>query len=155
MELVELYAARWEHELFYREIKSHLHRRHNLLDAQTPETAAQEIIAMLLAASMLATQRDAVAQEANVEVLRISFAQVHEQTVALCMLFELGHDLISLEQRAEWTRRALAQLSQTAIIQKRKPRSCQRALRQPVKDWPEMKHPTSKGLVKIIAIANP
>lgn len=155
MELAELYAARWEHELFYREIKSHLHRRHNLLDAQTPETAAQEVIAMLLAAAMLATQREAVAVAAKVEVLRISFAQVHEQTAALCMLFELGHDLISPEQRAEWTRRALAQLAQTAIIQKRKPRSCQRALRQPVKNWPKMKHPTSKPLVKLIAIANP
>jgi len=155
LELVELYAARWEHELFYRELKSHLHGCGNLLDAQTPVTAAQEAIAMLLAASLIASQRAAVAGAAGVEPLRVSFAQVHEQTAALCLIFELGHDLIGMEGRAEWTRRVLAQLAKTAIIQKRKPRSCQRALRQPVKDWPKMRQPTSKPLVKLIEIANP
>jgi hypothetical protein len=154
-ELVELYAARWEHELFYRELKSHLHGCANLLDAQTPATAAQEAIAMLLAASLVAAQRAAVAESAGVEPLRVSFAQVREQTAALCMIFSVGEDLLGLEQRVEWTRRVLAQLAATALIQKRKPRSCQRALRQPVKDWPKMKKPTSRLLVKHIEIPNP
>jgi IS4 transposase len=52
--LVELYATRWEHELFYRELKSHLHGRANLLDAQPPETAAQEALALLMAAAATA-----------------------------------------------------------------------------------------------------
>ena len=155
MELVELYTSRWEQELFFRELKSQLHGRNNLLDAQTPDTAAQEVLAMLLAASLIASQRAAVAETAGVEVLRVSFGQVHEQTVALCQVFELGHDLIGPSQRAEWTSRLLAQLAVTAIIPKRKPRSCQRALRQPVKDWPKMKIPTSTPLIKIISISNP
>lgn len=154
-QLAELYAERWEEELFFRELKSHLHGRRNLLDAQTPETAAEEVLAMLLAASLIAAQRVAVAEVAEVEVLRISFAQVHEQTVALCQVFELGRDLIGPKQRAEWTRRLLEQLATTALIPKRKPRSCQRALRQPVINWPKMKTPTSEPLTKIITISNP
>ena len=154
-ELVELYATRWEEELFFRELKSHLHGRANLLSAQTPDTAAEEVLAMLLAAVLVARQRLAVAQAAGAPVLRISFAQVHQQTVALCQIFELGHDLIGPAQRAEWTRRLVEQLAATALIQKRRPRSCQRAVRQPVKDWPKMKTPTSVPLTKFISITNP
>lgn len=93
-ELVELYASRWEEELFFRELKSHLHGRNNLLDAQTPETAAQEVLAMLLAASLVAMQREVVAERAGVEVLRISFAKVLHKTAALCELLATGGDLI-------------------------------------------------------------
>jgi hypothetical protein len=155
MELVELYASRWEQELFFRELKSHLHGRDSLLNSGTPDTAAQEVLAMILAASIIASQREAVAAAAEVEVLRVSFAMVHQATVALCQVFEIGHDLINPEQRAKWTLRVVAQLAETAIIQKRKPRSCKRALRQPVKDWPKMKIPTSIPLIKHITISNP
>jgi hypothetical protein len=155
LELVELYSSRWEQELFFRELKTHLHGRAGLLDAQTVESAVREAQAMLLAASLIASQRAAVAQAAGVEVLRVSFAQVHQQTVALCQLFALGHDLIGTSERAEWTRRVLDQLSQTATIRKRKPRSCQRAIRQPFKGWSKMKTPTSTVLTKIITISNP
>lgn len=154
-DLVELYASRWKQELFFRELKSHLHGRDNLLDAQGPDGAAREVMAMLMAAALIARQRSAVAEAAEVEISRVSFALVHQQTTALCQVLELGRDLIGSEQRAEWTRRVLAQLAQTAIIPIRKPRSCQRALRQPVKDWPKIKVPTSRELVRIISISNP
>ena len=151
-ELVELYAARWQQELFFRELKVKLHGRGNLLDAQTPETAAQEVMAMLLAAAVLAMQRAAVAEAAGVEVPRISFAVVRDYTAAMCKLLELGDDLMELPKRAIWVERALKQLVEVALIPVRKPRSCQRALRQPVKDWPKMKRPTSLPLVKTIRI---
>jgi IS4 transposase len=96
-ELVELYAERWEEELFFRELKSHLHRRSKLLDAQTPETAAQEALAMLLAASLVAMQREEVARRAGVEVLRISFAKIYQKSSALCELIAVGGDLIPAE----------------------------------------------------------
>ena len=155
LELVELYASRWEQELFFRELKTHLHGKAGLLDAQTPDTAVQEAQAMLLAASLVASQRAAVAQAAGVDVLRVSFAQVHQQTVALCQLFALGHDLIGQGERIEWTRRVLDQLSQTATIRKREGRSCQRVMRQPFKGWSKTKIPTSVTLTKIITISNP
>jgi hypothetical protein len=151
-ELVELYAARWQQELFFRELKVKLHDRGDLLDAQTPETAAQEVLALLLAAAVLAMQRAAVAQAAGVEVPRISFAVVRDYTAAMCKLLELGDDLMELSKRGIWVERALKQLAEVALLPARKPRSCQRALRQPVKDWPKMKQPSSLPLVRSIKI---
>ncbi len=154
-ELVELYATRWEEELFFRELKSHLHGGDNLLDAQTPETAAQEMLAMLLAASLVAMQREAVVARAEVEILRISFAKVLHKTAALCELLAVGADLIAPESLGKWIERILDDLATSALIQKRKPRSCPRTLRQPVKDWPKTKTPGSKSLTKTITITNP
>ncbi|WP_338289894.1 IS4 family transposase [Luteolibacter sp. LG18] len=155
LELVELYARRWEQELFFRELKESLGPRGKALDAQTPESAAQEVLARLMGASLIAAQRAAVADHAGVEVLRISYAQVLEGTMALSRAFELSHDLIGNPQREEWARRLLAQLAETAVIPKRKPRSCQRAVRQPVKDWPKMRTPTSMPLIYSISLDNP
>jgi hypothetical protein len=153
--LVELYASRWEEELFFRELKSHLHGHGNQLDAGTPETAAQEVLAMLLAASLVARQRDAVAAHAGVGILRISFAKVLHKTAALCELLAVGGDLVTPEVMAEWLARILDDLKTAALIRKRKPRSCPRTLRQPVKDWPKTKSPGSKPLIKTITISNP
>jgi hypothetical protein len=153
--LVELYASRWEEELFFRELKSHLHGRNNLLDAQTPETAAQEVLAMLLAASLVARQREVVAGRAGVEILRISFAKVLHKTAALCELLAVGGDLIEPASLAKWIERILDDLQTSALIQKRKPRSCPRTLRQPTKDWPKTKIPGSKQITKTIVIPNP
>lgn len=154
-ELLELYAMRWEHELFYRELKSHLHGGGGLLDARTPESAAQEALAMLMAASLIARQRAAVAAKAGVEMRRVSFAKVLDATVALCRVLEIGRDLIDGKTRAEWLRRVLEELAVTALIPKRKPRSCTRGLRQPTQNWPKIKNPTSKPLVKTITLTNP
>lgn len=153
--LVELYATRWEEELFFRELKGHLHGRDNLLDAQTPETAAQEVLALLLAAALVAGQRDVVAERAGVGVLRISFAKVLHKTAALCELLAVGGDLIAPEALAKWIGRILDDLKTAALIQERKPRSCPRTLRQPARDWPKTKTPGSKPLVKTIVLTNP
>ena len=153
--LVELYASRWEEELFFRELKSHLHGRDNLLDAQTPETAAQEVLAMLLAASLVARQREVVAGRAGVEILRISFAKVLHKTAALCELLAVGGDLIDPGALARWIERILDDLQTSALIQKRQPRSCPRTLRQPTKDWPKTKTASSKPLRKTIVFTNP
>ena len=109
-------------------------------------------MAMLLAAAVLAMQRAAVAEAAGVEMPRISFAGVRDYTVAMSKLLELGDDLMELSKRAIWVERALKQLAEVALIPQRRPRSCKRALRQPVKDWPKMKLPTSLPLVKTIRI---
>lgn len=153
--LVELYAKRWEEELFFRELKSHLHDRGNLLDAQSPETAAQECLAMLLAASLVAMQREEVAQRAGVGILQISFAKVYQKSSALFEILAVGRDLIPPEAIAELLERVLEDLKTSALIKKRKPRSCPRTIRQPTKDWPKTKTPGSKPLIKIITITNP
>jgi len=152
--LVELYASRWEEELFFRELKVNLHGRDSLLDAQTPETAAQEVMAMLLAAALVARQREAVAGHAGEGVLRISFAKVLHKTAALCELLAVGSDLIPPEAVAGLVARILDDLAVSALIRPRKPRSCPRTLRQPIKDWKKTKSASSKPLVKRIEVVS-
>jgi hypothetical protein len=153
--LVKLYAGRWEHELFFRELKSHIHGAAQLLHAQTTNTAAQEIFALMLAASLLARQRVAVAQEAEVPVLRISLAMVLSQTMALYRVMEHAAGILSGDQQAKIITSMFEELTATALIPERKPRRCQRAVRQPVKNWPKIKHPTSLALVTHIEIIEP
>ncbi len=86
--------------LLFCELKSHLHDRGNLLDAQSPETAAREVLAMLLAASLVAMQREDVARRAGVEVLRIRFVKVYQKSSALFELRAVGADLIPPEALA-------------------------------------------------------
>jgi len=74
LELAKLYAARWEHELYFREAKRVL-RQTDVLQSHTVETGAQEIAAILLATALLARER-ARAANGQVPVLRIKFGVV-------------------------------------------------------------------------------
>ena len=56
LELAQLYAQRWEHELYFRELKRQV-RKTDLLQSHTVETAAQEIAALVLVSALLATER--------------------------------------------------------------------------------------------------
>lgn len=154
-ELVRLYAQRWEEELFFRELKSHVQGTRGLLHSQLPESAAQEALALLLAAALLAGQRAAVAGAADVPVLRISLAQVQRATILLSETLEAGEGLLTKSQQAQLAVRMLERLQKTALIQLRAPRRCQRALRQPQRDWPKMRRPTSLPLVRTIKICRP
>src|SRR5438874_1432852 len=91
-ELVALYAQRWEHELFYRELKRQL-RKSAILQSHTVTTAAQEIAALILAASLLARERDRAAAGA-VPVLRVSFIKLLELLRPLWLVLTLGDDLL-------------------------------------------------------------
>jgi hypothetical protein len=102
-ELVELYARRWEHELFYREIKRQL-RKSGLLQSHTVTTAAQEIAALLLAAALLAQERDRAAA-GRVPVLRVSFIKLLELLRPLWLVLALGDDLLSQQQKKQLTQR--------------------------------------------------
>ena len=113
------------------------------------------MLALLLAATLVAGRREAVAERAGTGVLRISFEKVLHKTAALCELLAVGGDLIAPEALAEWIGRILEDLEAPALIQSRAPGSCPRTLRQPVKDWPKTKTPGSKLLVKTIVITHP
>ena len=53
LELAQLYAQRWEHELYFRELKRTV-RKTDRLQSHTVETAAQEIAALVLVSAVLA-----------------------------------------------------------------------------------------------------
>jgi hypothetical protein len=140
LELAQLYARRWDHELYFRDIKRQL-RKTDLLQSHTVETGAQEIAAIVLASAILADER-AHAAHGRVPVLTISFAHVLHLVRGMWLFFGPFNDLIndSLKQRV--VRRGYA-LMRRAVSRPRRARSCPRAVRQPTKGWPRLLQPQS------------
>ena len=135
-ELIELYARRWEHELYYRELKRQL-RKSAVLQSHTVETGAQEIAAVVLASALLARER-ARAAAGQVPVLRVSFIKTLELMRPLWLTLALGGDLLTARQKQQLTERFLARAGRSVTRRRRQPRSCPRAVRQPVSKWPRL-----------------
>jgi hypothetical protein len=138
LELVRLYAQRWEQELYWRQMKLEL-RRTSLLQSHTSLTAAQEIVMLILATALLAHER-ARAANGKHPVLQISFvkclALLRPLWLTLCLA---GHVLSPAVQRALC--RIFEREIQRCLKSKRRARSCLRAVRQPIKGWPRMLRP--------------
>ena len=137
LELIELYARRWEHELYYRELKHQL-RKSEVLQSHTLETGAQEIAAVVLASALLARER-ARAATGGTPVLRVSFIKTLELLRPLWLTLALGGDLLSARQQQQLTERFLDRASRYVTHRRLRPRSCPRALRQPVNGWPRLR----------------
>jgi hypothetical protein len=135
VELVELYAQRWEQELFYRQLKRQL-RKSEVLQSHTVETGAQEIAAMLLAAALVAAERAQVAH-GELPALRVSFVKLLELLRPLWLTLELCADLLEEWQKQEMTER-FHRLAQGYVTPRRRARSCPRAVRQPIGGWPRL-----------------
>ena len=145
-EIIALYARRWEQEMFYRELKLQV-ARGDLLQSHTPETAVQEIAALLMASALVAQERLAVAAEAGGEVeaagaVRISLSICLEHAQALWLVLSAAQGLMDEAAQRELVRRVRQQIAACALPPRRA-RSCDRKVRQPVKKWPRMISPTS------------
>jgi len=145
-ELIALYARRWEHEVFYRELKLQV-AQGDLLQSHTPETAVQEIAALLMACALVAQERLAVAAEVGGEVeaagaVRISLSICLEYTQALWIVLSASQGLMDKAAQQELVRRMRQQIAGFALPPRR-PRSCDRKVRQPIKKWQRMISPTS------------
>lgn len=140
LELARLYASRWEHELYFREVKRQL-RRTALLQSHTVETAAQEIAALVLASALLATER-ARAANGHVPVLRIRLGQVLQVVRSMWLFFGPFEDVLTDQQKTRVLRRGYA-LMRRSLTEARRSRSCPRAVRQTMKAWPRLMQPQS------------
>lgn len=134
-ELAQLYAARWEHELYFREAKRVL-RQTDVLQSHTVVTAAQEIAAIVLATALLARAR-ARAAAGQVPALRVKFGVV--LAVVRSMWFFLGpcEDLLTARLKDRIVQRGDA-LMRRCVTAKRRSRTNPRAVRQPVRKWPRL-----------------
>jgi hypothetical protein len=72
-DLVALYHERWELELGYDEIKTHLLAREETIRSRTPLGVKQEIWGIALAYNLIRLEIERAADEAGVEPTRISF----------------------------------------------------------------------------------
>jgi Transposase DDE domain len=136
LELAQLYARRWEHELYYRELKRQI-RTTDLLQSHTVDTGAQEIAALILASALLATER-AHAAAGTRPVLRIRLGQVLHETRALWRIFAEFDDILTERQKTQIVQRACRRLRR-CVTRPRRSRSCPRAMRQPMTAWPRLR----------------
>lgn len=72
-EVADMYHERWELELGYDEVKTHLLLREEAIRSRTPEGVRQETWGILLAYNMIRLEMARVATEARVAPTRISF----------------------------------------------------------------------------------
>jgi hypothetical protein len=140
LELARVYASRWEHELYFREIKRQL-RRTALLQSHTVETGAQEIAAMVLASAVIANER-ARAATGHLPALRVSFGQVLNLVRGMWLFFGPFDDVFTDQQKTRVIRRGRA-LMRRSLSAPRRARTCPRAVRQPVTRWPRLLQPQS------------
>ena len=140
LELARVYASRWEHELYFRELKRQL-RRTAVLQSHTVETGAQEIAALVLASAMIATER-ARAANGQVPVLRVSFGHVLNVVRGMWLFFGPFDDLTTEDLKRRVMRRGYA-LMRHSLTKPRRSRTCPRAVRQPVTRWPRLLHTQS------------
>jgi hypothetical protein len=136
LEWIELYARRWEHELYWRALKRPL-RKSEVLHSHTLETGAQAIATLGLASALLARERQRAAAGA-VPVLRISFVKTLELLRPLWLTLALGGDLLSARQKQQLTDRFLERAGCSVTRRRRRPRRDPRAVRQPVSGWPRL-----------------
>jgi hypothetical protein len=135
-ELLKLYGFRWEHEIFYKELKLHM-KGGDVLDSHTPETAGQEVAALLMACSIMAEQRSEVARSGKLQPLSISFVKTLEKISSLWAVLEVSDGLLDEETKRELLRR-VRELIVREAVPKRRQRSCPRKVRQPVCSWPRL-----------------
>jgi Transposase DDE domain len=140
LELARVYASRWEHELYFREIKRQL-RRTALLQSHTVETGAQEIAAIVLASAVIADERARVGT-GRIPALRVSFGQVLNIVRGMWLFLGPFDDVFTDQQKARVVRRGRA-LIRRCVLAPRRPRTCARAVRQPVTRWPRLLRPES------------
>jgi hypothetical protein len=134
LELLELYAQRWEQELSYKELKLNLGGA-GLLTSYTPTTGRQEIAALLIAQAVMADLRLEVGHHGAVPILRVSFLKVLSHVRALWNVLAWSGDCLRPAQRT----RIIQGMFDSLLCQltpPRRARSCPRSVRQPVSSWP-------------------
>jgi len=136
-EVAALYARRWEHELYFREVKRTL-RHTDLLQSHTVETGAQEIAAIVLASALLAVERLTIAGD-DLPPLRVRFAKLHQVVQALWLTLALGDGVLTEAQRRTMFKRGQERMRQ-CLVPERRSRSCPRKVRQPLRGWPRLLH---------------
>lgn len=152
--LARHYAERWEHELYYRELKLDV-RNAPILASHTVETALQEIAALVLASAVIAQLRVASAEELKVQPSRMSFFKLMLATQSLWDTFEMMGELLTPAQRRHALAHYLDTVRHTAVLPERRARSCPRVLRQPVSSWPRktnQRSHTGEVQIKVVRV---
>ena len=85
-EIIELYHERWEIELGYDEVKTHMLERQEALRSLKPEGVRQEIWGVLLTYNLVRQKMLDVAREAGVDPIRVSFRHSLQLIRVFCLV---------------------------------------------------------------------
>lgn len=142
--IIDLYRQRWEHEGYFKEIKSELLDTEYLI-GQTPETIHQEIVAMVLATSLIAQQRletlrenKAADEELRYCSLRVSFSKSLIKIQAFYQILGSLPVKLSIEQQKEFARN-LRQDTYNQLTPVRRNRRNERKIRRGYNRWPKLR----------------
>jgi hypothetical protein len=153
--LARHYIERWEQELYYRELKLDV-RGSDVLASYTVETALQELAALVLATAVVAHVRLEAAEGLDVPPRRVSFLKVLIATRQLWHTFASVGPTLTAAQREHILAHYTATIRRTALLPKRRARSCPRALRRTTSAWPrKLDQPSHKGRAIITIVALP
>lgn len=152
-DLARHYIERWEHELYHRELKLDV-RSAGVLASQTPETALQEVAALVLASAIIARLRVEAGTTLEVPPRRMSFLKLMKATERLWAVGQLLGELLNAEHKERMWQQYLEEIRDWAILPERRARSCPRVLRQPVSGWPrKVDQPSRTGKVTLEVVS--
>jgi hypothetical protein len=140
-ELVELYHERWEAEIAYDEVKTHLLEREEAIRSRTPDGVRQELWGIAIAYNLVRLEMERVATEAGVPPTRISFvAAIALVRDEIGRLYGRRLALGTIPARLQHLRRNLKRL----VLPPRRPeRSFPRAVKIKMSNYPR-KRPTPR-----------
>jgi hypothetical protein len=132
-ELVALYHERWECELGYDELKTHLLDRQEAIRSRTPDGVRQELWGVAIAYNLIRLEMERAAAQARVRPTRISFMAalglVKDEIAMLRGLTSLG----TIPSRLAHLRQSLKRL---VLPERRTERSYPRAVKRKMSNYP-------------------
>jgi hypothetical protein len=142
-ELIELYHERWELEIGYDEVKTHLLDRRESIRSKTPAGVRQELWGIAIAYNLVRVEMEKVADEAGVTPTRISFV------TALAMIREelLGLTLPRMKPGAVPAnlKRLRRRLKRLVLPPRRSERSYPRAVKIKMSNYPRNRPSVSRA----------
>jgi hypothetical protein len=140
-ELVELYHERWETEIGYDELKTHMLERRESIRSRSPAGVRQELWGIAIAYNLVRVEMERIAHEAKVPPTRISF------TAAIAMIRDELRWFASPRPTASSFPSCLAKMRERMkrfILPPRRPeRSAPRAVKVKMSNYPR-KRPSTR-----------
>lgn len=120
-EIVSLYHERWELELGYDEIKTHMLERKEALRSKTPKGVEQEIWGIMLAYNLVRRKMLHVAQEFGLQPNRLSFRHSLQLIRVFCLVDAWTAAPTKLPRRLEELGEMISML---LVLPERRPERC-------------------------------
>jgi len=141
-ELVALYHERWECELAYDELKTHMLHREEAIRSRTPDGVRQELWGIAIAYNLVRLEMERVAAEARVVPTRISFVAALMQIVEV--IASLRSQRLALGTIPARLARMRQRLKRLVLPERRTKRSYPRAVKLKMSNYTRKRPTTSR-----------